>query len=104
MSAVLRTSGRLPVNWRDRLANPAVYYAGHLGKLAKPDANGWAQARCPFHDDHGTSLRVHVGSNRGLWQCTAGCGRGDMVTFHERITGSSFVEAVRDLIGLEARR
>lgn len=94
------TSGRLPANWRDRLPDPASYYAQHVEKLTKPNATGWAQARCPFHDDHNASLSVHVASERGHWRCFASCGGGDMVGFHMRITGSTFVEAVRDLIGL----
>ena len=96
-----RHSGaRLPANWRDRLPDPAIYYAQHLDKLTKPNATGWAQARCPFHDDHNASLSVHVDSERGHWRCFAACGGGDLVGFHMRITGSTFVEAVRDLIGL----
>lgn len=98
------TSSRLPENWRDRLPNPASYYARHLEKLTRPNATGWAQARCPFHDDHDASLSVHVAGDRGHWRCFASCGSGDIVSFHMRLTGLDFMAAARDLIGLEMRR
>lgn len=98
------SSGRLPQNWRDRLPDPGSYYAQHVERLSKPDATGWAHARCPFHDDRGASLRLHIESTRGHWRCSGDCGHGDLVTFHRRITGSTFVEAVRDLIGLRGGR
>lgn len=93
------SSSRLPVNWRDRLPDPATYYAEHLNTLTRPNVTGWAQARCPFHDDHNASLSVHVLSDRGHWRCFASCGGGDMVGFHMRRTGLNFPEAVRALIG-----
>lgn len=98
------SSARLPANWRDRLPNPANYYARHLEKLTKPNATGWAQARCPFHDDHDASLSVHVAGDRGHWRCFASCGGGDLVGFHMRLTRTDFMVAVRDLIGLGVRR
>lgn len=98
------SSARLPANWRDHLPEPASYYARHLEKLTRPNATGWAQARCPFHDDHDASLSVHVASDRGHWRCFASCGGGDLVSFHMRLTGMDFMAAARDLIGLEVRR
>lgn len=96
------TSGRLPERWRDRLPDPAHYYAQHVAKLSRPNANGWAQGVCPFHDDHNASLSVQVAGERGHFKCFA-CGeRGDMVTFHRNRTGLGFVPAVRDLLGLRA--
>lgn len=98
------SSARLPTNWRDRLPDPASYYAQHLEALSEPDAEGWARTQCPFHDDCNRSLSVRVASTRGHWRCAATCGYGDLVAFHQRITGSTFVEAVRDLIGLRGGR
>lgn len=92
------TSPRLPRNWRDRLPEPTSYYA-HVEKLGRPNASGWAQGLCPFHDDHDASLSVCLAYVRGHWRCFAGCGHGDMIAFHERRTGLSFVRAVADLIG-----
>lgn len=92
------TSGRLPANWRERLPDPASYYARHVEKLSRPNALGWAQGRCPFHDDHNASLSVQLAGDRGAWRCFASCGGGDMIGFHTKLTGRTFVEAVRDLL------
>ena len=91
---------RLPADWRDRLPDPATYYATHVAKLSRPNATGWAQGVCPFHDDHSASLSVQVADPRGGWRCFAGCGGGDLVGFHMRLRGMDFTSAVRDLIGV----
>jgi hypothetical protein len=90
---------RIPDNWRDRLPAPATYYGQHVAKLGKPNATGWAQGVCPFHDDHNKSLSVCLVGERGGWRCFAACGGGDLVGFHQRRTGLDFRAAVRDLIG-----
>jgi DNA primase len=95
-------SVRIPDNWRDRLPDPASYYAQHVAKLGKPNATGWAQGPCPFHEDRNASLSVHITSMKGPWRCFASCGGGDLVGFHMRRTGLDFKGAVRDLIGLGA--
>lgn len=93
-------STRLPDNWRDRLPDPAGYYAQHVVKLGRPNGTGWAQGVCPFHDDHNASLSVHVAGERGHFRCFACDEKGDMVTFHRKRTGLDFVPAVRDLLGV----
>ena len=90
----------IPCNWRQRLPNPAAYYSQHVAKMGSPNAAGWAQGVCPFHEDHSASLSVHVADARGGWRCFASCGGGDLVSFHQRITGLDFKVAVRDLLGL----
>lgn len=95
-----RRSAHLPRDWRSRLPDPAQYYAAHVEKLTHPNAAGWAQGRCPFHEDGNASLSVHVTGERGNWRCFASCGGGDMVGFHMRLTGLDFRAAVRDLLGL----
>src|SRR6185312_17085775 len=45
------TGARIPESWRDRLPDPASYYAQCIAKLGKPNATGWAQGQCPFHED-----------------------------------------------------
>lgn len=90
----------MPANWRDRVPDPANYYAQHVQKLGRPNATGWAQGVCPFHEDRNASLSVHVTSERGHWRCFASCGGGDLVGFHMRLRGLDFKAAVRDLIGL----
>jgi hypothetical protein len=88
----------LPNNWRDRLPDPASYYVGHVEKMSRPNATGWAQGQCPFHEDGNASLSVHVTDARGGWRCFAGCGGGDLVGFHMRRTGLAFRDAVADLL------
>ncbi|MBS0194408.1 MAG: hypothetical protein JSR34_09185 [Proteobacteria bacterium] len=94
------TTSRTPSNWRERLPSPRDYYAARIEKLSRPNAAGWAQGRCPFHEDHDASLSVNLTAARGAWRCFAGCGAGDLVSFHERLRGLGFVEAVRDLVGV----
>lgn len=85
-------------DWRALLPEPEQYYAQCVHRLGHPNVQGWALACCPFHEDNTPSLGVNL--CHGGWRCHAGCGRGDMVTFHQRLVGLSFVDAVRDLIGL----
>lgn len=89
--------GGIPTQWRDRLPDPATYYAASVAKLTRANGAGWAQGVCPFHDDCSASLSVQVVKGRGGWRCFAGCGAGDLVGFHMRRTGMSFKEAVREL-------
>lgn len=90
---------RMPNDWRERLPTPETYYRIRVEKLGPQHGNGWAQGRCPFHDDGTASLSVHLGNPRGGWRCFAGCGSGDLLAFHMRLTGLAFAEAVRDLVG-----
>lgn len=93
---------RLPDNWRDHLPDPAAYYHKHVDKLGKPNSSGWAQGRCPFHDDHNASLSVSLSDPHGGFRCFA-CGEhGDIVTFHRKRTGLQFREAVAELLGVRA--
>lgn len=97
-------AARLPRNWRERLPSPETYYRTRIERLGAARESGWAPGRCPFHDDHSASLSVHLGGERGGWRCFAGCGHGDLVSFHMRLTGLGFVEAVRELIGGDDER
>lgn len=88
---------QLPTDWRDHLCHPDVYYRKHIEKLSRPNGAGYSQGRCPFHDDHNASLSVR-GAGRGAWKCFASCGGGDLVSFHMRLTGLPFADAVRELV------
>lgn len=96
----MSASTSVPKNWRDRLPCPAAYYTRHVAKLGKPNGDGWAQGQCPFHEDRQASLSINLATARGFWKCFAGCGAGDLVSFHMRRLEHGFVEAVRDLLGL----
>ncbi|WP_084695936.1 CHC2 zinc finger domain-containing protein [Arenimonas donghaensis] len=89
---------RLPRNWRERLPLPVAYYPTRLELLTRANPSGWAQARCPFHEDGTASLSVQMNDQRGGWRCFAGCGAGDLVAFHMRATGKGFRDAVLDLV------
>lgn len=90
----------LPQNWRSILPAPADYYCDTLKKVGSPNANGWAMARCPFHDDRHRSLSICLSRPEGHWRCFAGCGYGDLVSFHMLLRNVAFLAAVRELIGL----
>lgn len=94
-----RNASRLPPDWRERIAriDASGYYAQHVAKLGCPNSAGWAQARCPFHEDRNDSFSVNV-NGAGGWRCFAGCGAGDLLSFHGRITGMAFADVVRDLL------
>lgn len=91
-------AARVPMQWRDRLPDPGDYYRRRVAKLGRVNGEGWAQGQCPFHDDASASLSVHLVGARGGWRCFAGCGSGDLVSFHMRRTGLPFKDAVRDLV------
>lgn len=99
----LSVSGAMPVMppglvrsgfQRDRLPNPADYYASQGIKLL--GKGSWRDALCPFHEDRKPSLRVL--SANGAFRCMA-CGAhgGDIVAFHMLRHGLRFVEAVMAL-------
>ena len=89
---------RLPGRWRQRLPQTETYYRQHVPSLGRAREDGWAQGLCPFHDDHTPSLSVNLDGRRGGWICFAGCGKGDLVSFHMRLKGLAFREAVRDMV------
>lgn len=88
----------LPDDWHLRLPDPATYYGQRIERLSKPNRSGWAQARCPFHDDTNASLSVNL-TGRGFFVCFACNVRGDMIDFHQRLTGMPFKGALRDMAG-----
>lgn len=93
---------RIPANWRERLPDPATYYRAMVAKLSRTNGTGWAQGVCPLHEDHNASLSVQMVETRGGWRCFAGCGGGDLVSFHMRCAGKTFKEAVRELVRWQA--
>lgn len=97
-----KTRPRLPSNWRERLPDPDAYYRGRIAKLSKANALGWAQGKCPFHEDDNASLSVQVSGVRGCWRCAAGCGGGDLVGFEMKRTSTAFPEAVAELLRMRS--
>ena len=91
-------NSKIPVRWRERLPTPSALYGAVLDHLSQVDADGFATAACPFHDDTSkAALSVRIQSTRGGWAC-AECGRGDFVEFVMRLRSVGFVDAVRYLV------
>lgn len=57
----------------------------------------WLKASCPFHDDKNPSFYIHEKS--GIWHCKSStkCGSGDIIDFHQKITGKDFVTSVMEI-------
>lgn len=56
----------------------------------------WREMICPFHDDSTPSLRIN--SHKGCFKCMACEAKGgDLIAFHQLLTGKSFIEACKDL-------
>lgn len=80
---------------RELLPDPGAYYAARVQKLGRPNGEGWASCKCPFHDDTNASAAANL--KTGGFRCFA-CGvKGDLLGFHERLTGLAFKDAARDL-------
>ncbi|HEX7128728.1 MAG TPA: CHC2 zinc finger domain-containing protein [Rhodanobacteraceae bacterium] len=88
---------------RDRLPSAATFYTADLDKLGKPNGNGWAMARCPFHDDAHASLSVNL--RGGHFRCHACGARGPgIVAFVMLRDNLDFEGACRSLGAWEVRR
>ena len=53
---------------------------------------------CPFHEDGHASFSANL--NTGQWNCYAGCGSGNIITFHAKKHGIDNKEAYRDLCSI----
>lgn len=52
-------------------------------------------AICPFHNDHSPSFSID--EETGIWRCWSEAISGDIIDFHQRITGKSFVDSVLEI-------
>jgi|GEM_PF-6679509 len=73
--------------------NIEQYYSKHLTWKIQKGKN-WS-ALCPFHDEKDASLFVQI--DTGLFHCFGCDARGDIFTFHQKITGKDFNETIREL-------
>jgi len=63
---------------------------------------GWKSAVCPFHDDTRPSLRVRL--DRGAFRCmSCEAHGGDVLAFHMKRYGLSFIDAAKALGAWEER-
>lgn len=72
-----------------------AYYKAELRQEIKPKTDGWALTLCCFHTEKNPSLSVN-GENGG-WICRAGCGSGDIISFHMKKYNLDFKAALKDL-------
>ena len=94
-----RGGAYIPANFRERVAAIAPgYYLRHVQKLGKPNSDGWASCRCPFHEDKTPSCSVNLVT--GAFCCHACNERGDLIYFHQKRSGLPFKQGVRALLGL----
>lgn len=80
---------------RALLPSPYIYL-NQIIKLAYKGNGEWVTAVCPFHDDTSPSLRINL--EKGAFCCMA-CGvkGGNVLDFHIKFTGLSFIKAAKDL-------
>lgn len=79
---------------RDRLPQPGPYYVAQGLKLT--GGGEWKNAVCPFHPDKNPSLRVRLDS--GGFRCmVCGAHGGDVLAFHMKLHGLTFVDAAKNL-------
>ena len=106
-----------PQRFTRQPCNPKATTAKGLNKALLPDPIEYLQARgytlkgrgvwremvCPFHDDSKPSLRIDI--QKGCFKCMACEAKGgDLIAFHQKLTGRNFVEACKDLGAWEAER
>ena len=80
---------------RESLPSPYVYF-NQVIKLTYKGNGDWVSAVCPFHDDTSPSLRINL--EKGAFCCMA-CGvkGGDILAFHMKLRGMSFIKAAKAL-------
>lgn len=91
-------NGHLPSNWHYMLPEARYYFGKRVADLRKPNATGWAQGKCPFHDDLNAAFSVNLKWDSPRWRCFGGCGEGGMVEFHMRLYGLTHLDAAAELL------
>ena len=81
---------------RERLPAVADVLASLALAPSKANQAGYAQVRCPIHDEHRASLSIHL--TRGNWHCFAcGASGGDVLELYRCARGLTFAQAAREL-------
>lgn len=80
---------------RELLPTPSHYFE-HISPTPMKGGGVWRDALCPFHGDKTPSLRINI--DKGAFACMA-CGvkGGDVLAFHMKLTGLSFIAAAKAL-------
>jgi hypothetical protein len=69
--------------------------------------NAKKSARCPFHEDGRNSFSVWQGAKGWQWNCHAGCGNGDEITFielREQLTNKDATKRFIEMSGVRDER
>jgi len=86
-----RLNIKLPPNVKKAKEFPIQnLYNGQLRKTGKTE-----MGKCPFHNEDTPSFAIYPETN--TWNCFAGCGGGDVITFYMRLHEVSFGSAVVEL-------
>lgn len=86
---------------RDRLPNPADYYASE--NITLLGRGSWRDALCPFHKDTNPSMRVFF--ETGAFRCmTCGAHGGNVLDFHMLRHKVRFIDAAKRLGAWEGTR
>lgn len=65
-------------------------FTGNLKKMNKV-----LMGCCPFHEEDTPSFAIYKSSN--TWNCFAGCGGGDVISFYMKLNDVDFQTALEDL-------
>lgn len=65
-------------------------YSGTLKKTGK-----LLMGNCPFHQEDTPSFAIYTQTN--TWNCFAGCGGGDSLTYYMKLKGVDFTTALEEL-------
>jgi hypothetical protein len=88
---------QLPSQWHYLLPESKLYFGSRVA-LSKPNATGWAQGKCPFHNDPHAAFHVNLKWDVAQWRCVDGCGHGTMVDFHARLYDLEVDAAISQLL------
>jgi DNA primase len=83
---------------RAALPLPQTFFERELGRLGRPNRQGWAAATCPWHkSSHKVGRSLAVNLQNGGWICWGGCGKGDLIGFVRKRDGCDFKTACKTL-------
>jgi len=65
-------------------------YSGQLKRTGKT-----LMGKCPFHEEDTPSFAIYPNTN--TWNCFAGCGGGDAISFYMKLKDCDFQTALEEL-------
>lgn len=81
-----------------QLPCPLMYYTNQFPEIKLNPNKAWCNVTCCFHEDENPSLDINL--TEGQFNCWSCHEKGrDIVAFHQKRYGLSFVDAVTELGG-----